>query len=162
MGSELHLQAVQSQYNVQLAASQIQKLRHEATGLMSGQGDATDLLLNVEAARNDPNVRIYRNDAIINAEIAVLKLRVSISFDTLAMVWWINFSNVDGTGTKFCAPAASSPYSNNRHTLSKNRCIPTMPLVDQLIHQLSRLWLSGVRPDSMFQQGFGRPRLTVP
>ncbi len=66
--TELHLETIKVQYGVQLAASQVEKLRHDATSLMAGQADATELLINVEAARNDPNVRIYRNDAILNAD----------------------------------------------------------------------------------------------
>ncbi|MEL6177893.1 MAG: hypothetical protein AAFS10_03025, partial [Myxococcota bacterium] len=34
------------------------------------QQETEQLAINVQAAQNDPNVRIYRNDAIINAEIA--------------------------------------------------------------------------------------------
>ena len=65
---ELQLQAIEAQYGVSLTVSKVQRLRHEATSLMSAQEDATSLMLNVEAARNDPNTRIYRNDAIINAD----------------------------------------------------------------------------------------------
>ncbi|MCK5689526.1 hypothetical protein KAI87_09670, partial [Myxococcota bacterium] len=65
---ELQLQAIEAHYGMNLTISQVQRLRHEATSLMAGQTDATSLMLNVEAARNDPNTRIYRNDAIINAD----------------------------------------------------------------------------------------------
>lgn len=66
----LALEAIKAQYRVRLAVAKIQKLRGEATRMMVQQEEAEQLAINVEAARNDPNVRIYKNDAIINADRA--------------------------------------------------------------------------------------------
>lgn len=65
---ELELEAVKMQYQLKLAVSQIAKLRNDATATMAEQAENEQLAINVEAARNDPNVRIYRNDAIYTAD----------------------------------------------------------------------------------------------
>jgi hypothetical protein len=56
------------QYRIKLDLSNIQKLRNQALQLMAQQAEAEELAINVEAARNDPNVRIYRNDAVLAAD----------------------------------------------------------------------------------------------
>ncbi|WP_373046645.1 hypothetical protein [Vulgatibacter sp.] len=66
--AELELEAVKMQYELKLAISQIAKLRNDATATMAEQAENEQLSINVEAARNDPNVRIYRNDAIFTAD----------------------------------------------------------------------------------------------
>lgn len=66
--TELQLEAVKQQYNIKLAFSRIMKARNDALSLIAAQEDAEQLRINVEAARNDPNVRIYKNDAIFAAE----------------------------------------------------------------------------------------------
>lgn len=65
---ELNLEAVNVQYGVQLAASKVTRLRNDATAAMANEANALEHLIDVEAARNDPNVRIYRNDAILAAD----------------------------------------------------------------------------------------------
>lgn len=65
---QLQLDALKAQYELQLALSNIQKLRNQAIYLASGQQEESAHLINIEAARNDPNVRIYRNDAIVTAD----------------------------------------------------------------------------------------------
>ena len=64
----LQLDLMRATYELKLILSRAQRLHHTKIGLLGGFEDAQQLLINVEAARNDPNVRIYRNDAIINAE----------------------------------------------------------------------------------------------
>ena len=54
----------------QLLLSEVSKLRQQARRIELEQQEALELSVNVEAAKNDPNVRIYRNDSVINAEIA--------------------------------------------------------------------------------------------
>ena len=66
--TELELEAAKTQYELKLATSQILKLRNDATSIMAEQAENEQLAINVEAARNDPNVRIYRNDAIYTAD----------------------------------------------------------------------------------------------
>jgi len=67
---ELDLEMVKTQRRVGVQISIINKLRNEATRLAMEQADVEQLAINVEAARNDPNVRIYKNDAIINADFS--------------------------------------------------------------------------------------------
>ncbi len=65
---ELQLEAVKLQQRLRLAMSGVQKLRNQAVMLASQQDESSELAINVEAARNDPNVRIYRNDAVLSAD----------------------------------------------------------------------------------------------
>ncbi|MCA9561998.1 MAG: hypothetical protein KC561_00850, partial [Myxococcales bacterium] len=68
--NQLDLEALRLQYQIQLQLSQLERLNNEATRLQLEQEETELLTINVEAARNDPNVRIYRNDAVINADYA--------------------------------------------------------------------------------------------
>ncbi|MCA9524829.1 MAG: hypothetical protein KC549_00855, partial [Myxococcales bacterium] len=67
---ELELEYLRAEYQVRLQVSEVQKLRERSTRLAQQQEEAQQLQINAEAARNDPNVRIYRNDAIINADFS--------------------------------------------------------------------------------------------
>lgn len=62
------LEAVKASYRLSLTMSRIKKLKNEAKRLMVQQEESEQLLINVTAAKNDPNVRIYKNDAVINAD----------------------------------------------------------------------------------------------
>jgi hypothetical protein len=64
------LEAVKAGYRLSLAMSNIKKLKNEAKRLVVQQEESEQLLINVIAAKNDPNVRIYKNDAVINADKA--------------------------------------------------------------------------------------------
>jgi len=55
---------------LKLAYSNLEGLQNEAKRVQAEREEAEMLAINIEAARNDPNVRIYKNDAVINAEIA--------------------------------------------------------------------------------------------
>ncbi|MFO0750362.1 MAG: hypothetical protein U1F43_32535 [Myxococcota bacterium] len=67
---EVTLEALRAQIDLELQVAQVTRSYNEAQRLQERQQEAQQLLINVEAARNDPNVRIFRNDAIINADIA--------------------------------------------------------------------------------------------
>ncbi|MBK03663.1 MAG: hypothetical protein CL920_18495 [Deltaproteobacteria bacterium] len=62
------LDILQKQLDIQLAKSKVEQLRQKAQRLMNERATALDLLANVQAAQNDPNIRIYKNDTIISAE----------------------------------------------------------------------------------------------
>ncbi len=62
------LRAINMQYAMRLAASNIERMKQRAQRLMQQQNDALTMLTNVQSVANDPNQRIYKNDAIINAE----------------------------------------------------------------------------------------------
>lgn len=64
----LNFEALKAEYDLRILASNITRLQQRAKRLMSQQDEATQLSINVQAAQNDPNVRIYKNDAIISAE----------------------------------------------------------------------------------------------
>jgi hypothetical protein len=67
--NEIDLELLRQEYEIQIRLAELQQLRNQATRLQQQQGEAESLAINVEAARNDPNVRVYRNDAIINADL---------------------------------------------------------------------------------------------
>ncbi|MEL6180060.1 MAG: hypothetical protein AAFS10_13960, partial [Myxococcota bacterium] len=67
---ELELEMLRADYQLKLTMSDVQRLQNRAQRLQLEQAETEQLAINVEAARNDPNIRIYRNDAIINAEIS--------------------------------------------------------------------------------------------
>ena len=58
----------QTNLRVQVDTRGIQALRLEAARLEQEREDAERLAIDVEAARNDPNVRVYMNAAMINAD----------------------------------------------------------------------------------------------
>jgi hypothetical protein len=67
---EIVLEALRAEIQLELNAVQVSRSFSEAQRLQERQEEAQQLLINVEAARNDPNVRIYRNESVINADIA--------------------------------------------------------------------------------------------
>ncbi|MFH1811925.1 MAG: hypothetical protein ABIJ09_24515 [Pseudomonadota bacterium] len=66
--NELQVDALRGAYEMQQAMSRVQQLRQQAKRLQDELEETQQLTINVEAARNNPNVRIYRNDAVINAD----------------------------------------------------------------------------------------------
>ncbi|MBK6809769.1 MAG: hypothetical protein IPG81_12855 [Sandaracinaceae bacterium] len=62
------LQMVRADINIRLAVAEVNRIRNRATRLIAEQTESEQLTIDLEAARNDPNVRIYRNDAVINAD----------------------------------------------------------------------------------------------
>ncbi|MEK7705844.1 MAG: hypothetical protein AAB426_12860, partial [Myxococcota bacterium] len=65
---ELELDALKADYRIRIAMAEVERLRAKAQKLVSDQKETEQLTINLEAARNDPNVRIYKNDAIIAAD----------------------------------------------------------------------------------------------
>ncbi len=66
--AHLDLEALKNQYSLKLAYAEVHALRNEATRVLAQQEELQQQTINVEAARNDPNVRIYKNDAVILAD----------------------------------------------------------------------------------------------
>jgi hypothetical protein len=62
------LDALNAVWDVQVQFSAIQSLVNERTRLEAEWRDAEQLAVNVAAAQDDPNIRIFKNDAIINAD----------------------------------------------------------------------------------------------
>lgn len=67
---ELELDALRADYQMRLAMSEVSRLFNRAQRLQLEEEEARQMAVNVAAARNDPNIRIYRNDAVINADVA--------------------------------------------------------------------------------------------
>ncbi|MBL8937708.1 MAG: hypothetical protein JNM69_24305 [Archangium sp.] len=64
------LEALRAMGDIAQAGGEVQKLRNNAQRLQVQQEEAEQLAIDVAAAQNDPNVRIYQNDAIINADVS--------------------------------------------------------------------------------------------
>ena len=62
------LKSLSLQYQLRAKLAEINSLRNKAKSLEAEQEEAEQMAINVQAARNDPNVRIYRNDAVLNAD----------------------------------------------------------------------------------------------
>ena len=66
--SQRSLEALRVQEDIRTALSQVLYLRNDALAIREDLAEFRELAIDVEAARNDPNVRIYRNDAVFNAD----------------------------------------------------------------------------------------------
>lgn len=64
----LELDAYSTELDMAQRLAAVTALRNEATRTMAEQSESEQLAINVEVARNDPNVRIYKNDAILTAD----------------------------------------------------------------------------------------------
>ena len=67
---DIEISMIAADYRISLAMSEIEKLRNQAARLNFEWQESLDTSINIEAAKNDPNIRIYRNDAVINADIS--------------------------------------------------------------------------------------------
>lgn len=67
---EAELEALRGDYAMRLAMSDVQRLLNNAQRLQTQLEEAEQHAIDIQAAQNDPNVRIYQNDAIINAEVS--------------------------------------------------------------------------------------------
>ena len=66
----IQLEAMRQSLEVRVQQAALVRLRNQATRLQGEQSETEELLIGVQAARNDPNIRIYRNDAVVNADVA--------------------------------------------------------------------------------------------
>jgi len=67
---ELELEGARTHFNMRLLTSQVKQQLNTAKRVQDELEEAEQLVVNSFAARNDPNVRIYRDDAVVNAEIS--------------------------------------------------------------------------------------------
>ncbi len=67
---ESQLETLRADYGLRLAVAEVQRLNNSAQRLQAQQTETEQLAINVAAAQNDPNVRIYQNDAVINADVS--------------------------------------------------------------------------------------------
>ncbi|HUU02235.1 MAG TPA: dickkopf-related protein [Myxococcota bacterium] len=64
----LHIELLKAIQRLQLASAKVVRLANKAKRLINEQSETEQLAINVAAARNDPNFRIYKNDAILTAD----------------------------------------------------------------------------------------------
>ncbi len=67
---EIELEALKLDYQMRLDLGNLKGLTNQARRLEDELTETQSMAIDVFAARNDPNVRIYRDDAIVNAELA--------------------------------------------------------------------------------------------
>lgn len=66
--AELKLEALQATLSLEQASARLRQLRLQARRVQQELEETLENAINVEAAKNNPNVRIYRSDAVINAD----------------------------------------------------------------------------------------------
>lgn len=67
---EVKLEALRAEYSLRVAVAEVGRMFSQAQRLTAQQEEAEQLSIDVQQAQNDPNVRIYQNDAVINADIS--------------------------------------------------------------------------------------------
>ncbi len=65
---ELEIEAYAAELDLSEKLGRVQSLRNTASRTIAEQSETEQLAINFEVARNDPNVRIYKNDAILTAD----------------------------------------------------------------------------------------------
>jgi hypothetical protein len=65
---QLQLDALQAEHQIQIAMGDLQGLRNLARRLQDQLAEAEQMAIDVQAAHDDPNVRIYKDDAIESAD----------------------------------------------------------------------------------------------
>ncbi|MFT3926513.1 MAG: hypothetical protein QM778_28470 [Myxococcales bacterium] len=62
------LNGERAQLNLSLAQGRVQNLVHQAQRLIAQEDESTQMLIDIEAARNDPNIRLLRNADVMDAD----------------------------------------------------------------------------------------------
>lgn len=67
---EVQIEALRADYALRGAVAEVQRMFNNAQRLQNQFEEAESLAIDIQQAQNDPNVRIYQNDAIINADVS--------------------------------------------------------------------------------------------
>ena len=67
---EVEIEALRAEYSMRVSMADVTRLFGNAQRLQAQQEEAEQLAIDIQQAQNDPNVRIYQNDAIINADVS--------------------------------------------------------------------------------------------
>ncbi|MDP2273404.1 MAG: hypothetical protein Q8N23_02410 [Archangium sp.] len=67
---EVQIEALRADYALRGAVAEVQRMYNNAQRLQNQFEEAASLAIDIQQAQNDPNVRIYQNDAIINADVS--------------------------------------------------------------------------------------------
>ena len=67
---EVQIEALRADYAMRGAVAEVQRMYNNAQRLQNQYEESQSLSLDVQQAQNDPNVRIYQNDSIINADVS--------------------------------------------------------------------------------------------
>jgi hypothetical protein len=66
--ADLDLQALKADYQMRIALDALLHMRQEAAAIMQEEEESQQMAISIEASRNDPNTRIYRNDTVQRAD----------------------------------------------------------------------------------------------
>lgn len=67
---EVEVEALRAEYALRMAAAEVSRMFSNAQRIQAQQEEAEQLAIDLQQAQNDPNVRIYQNDAVLNADIS--------------------------------------------------------------------------------------------
>lgn len=67
---EVQVEALRAEYSMRVALADVARGFGNAERLQAQQEEAEQLAIDVQQAQNDPNVRIYQNDSVINADVS--------------------------------------------------------------------------------------------
>ncbi len=67
---EVELEALRAEYSLRVAVAEVGRMFSAAQRIQAQQAEAEQLSIDIQQAQNDPNVRLYQNDAIINADVS--------------------------------------------------------------------------------------------
>ncbi len=67
---EVRVEALRAEYAMRVALAEVTRGFGNAERLQAQQEETEQLSIDVQQAQNDPNVRIYQNDAVINADVS--------------------------------------------------------------------------------------------
>lgn len=67
---EVEVEALRADYALRSAAAEVERMYNNAQRIRSQYEEAEALSVDIQAAQNDPNVRIYQNDSVINADLS--------------------------------------------------------------------------------------------
>ncbi len=67
---EVKVEALRAEYALRVAMAEVQRMFSNAQRVQAQQEEAEQLAIDVQQAQNDPNVRIYQNDAVLNADVS--------------------------------------------------------------------------------------------
>jgi hypothetical protein len=125
------------QVDLERALAQIRSLRNQASSLRADQAETEQLLINVEAAKNDPNVRIFKNDAILNAER---------TFESSIREAW--------RATRVFEYYTSQSYAKKSDLFLSRMIARGTPSVEEYLDELDEAFFE-------FEEDFGNPDLRV-
>jgi hypothetical protein len=112
----IKLESLQLQGRFELLRSDVEHLYLEAQRLQEAERESEQLAINVEAARNDPNIRVYRNAAIMTADRS-FQIAMQHAYRATAMYEYFTSQSYDMRAALFVTRMVGQGYDNLDHYL---------------------------------------------